>query len=85
MISVNKAQYQSVDVQGVFDRAAALEQMNQQKLDKLNNPGFLRGVWDKVTFQSKKREKEADTLKQANQIIQQMLEMISRAYAGESR
>lgn len=67
-------------VNSMFDRAVVAQNSNRARLDKLQNPGFFGAVKDKVLFRSKKREQEVETLKRANELIAQMLEMVARAY-----
>ena len=67
-------------VNSTFDRAVVAQNTNRARLDKLQHPGFFGAIKDKVMFRSKDRQQEAETLKRANEIIAQMLEMIAKAY-----
>lgn len=67
-------------VNSMFDRAVVAQNMNRDRLNKLQNPGVFGAIKDKIMFRSKKREQEVETLKRANELIAQMLEMVARAY-----
>lgn len=67
-------------VNSMFDRAVVAQNANRARLDKLQHPGFFGAIKDKVMFRTKDRQQEAETLKRANELIAQMLEMVAKAY-----
>ncbi len=79
--SVSSAQ-SGYQVNSTFDRAVVAQNANRAKLEKLQNPGMWGAIKDKITFKSDDRQREVETLKRANELIAQMLEMVARAYQG---
>lgn len=62
----------------MYQKAAIAINADQAKLDKLEHPGFFGAIKDKITFQSKKRQQQADALRQAMQQISQMMQQIAQ-------